>query len=317
MTSTFDIESMRRTVDALNRDIEEKIYQMSQIRLVAETLASCLAEGDFFQRTCSFLNDIFNARVTCLFWNRKRQPTGWWLEAWRTAEADRLPDRQIISPLQEGVLGWINRHRKALYLTNVSGEMIFQMWGFPPETEMSLAILPLTASERHQGMLVVIDPHFIIPPFKLQYHLDILSGLLQSGINNRLLYSNLKDSEEEYRDLFENASTMALVVYPDGVIRECNRTFAKAMGLKESPAGMMLMDVVKEERERRFEECWRQLLEDGEVRNVPMLIHTANNTVREFQLSGNARVNSEGFPLPYPDVHAGCHRTARRRKTAA
>ncbi len=226
------------------------------------------------------------------------------------------PDRKIISPLQEGLLGWIKRHHNSLYLTDVSDEMIFKMWGFPADAVMSLAILPLEAGENHQGMLVVVDPNLQMPPFKIHYHLDVLAGLLQSGINNRLLYDNLKNSEEEYRDLFENASTMVLVVYPDGVIRECNRAFAETLGLSCSPTGQMLNDVIKEVEEHRFDECWQSLLLDGEATNVPLQIYTSGNEIREIQLSGNARVNAEGFPtlirLYMQDVTE--QRTAERRR---
>ncbi len=194
------------------------------------------------------------------------------------------------------VLGWTKQHQKTLYLTDISSEVLLQMWGLADSSVSSVAIFPVLVSQNHQGMIAVLEPKFKLDKSKIQRHLDVISGLIQSGIRNRLLYKKLKYSEEEFRDLFENASTMAAVVYPDGIIRGCNNSFSSTLDIQQDPKGLNIHDIIREVSENRFDQCWDALLRSSELSSVPLKLYTMSNAVKEIQLSGNAKLNEQGFP---------------------
>ncbi|MFC2150811.1 hypothetical protein ACFLQV_04845 [Calditrichota bacterium] len=55
---------IQRVIESLTRDNEEKIYQMSHVRIVAETMVRGLHEPNYFTRVCNDFVKIFDAKIT-------------------------------------------------------------------------------------------------------------------------------------------------------------------------------------------------------------------------------------------------------------
>ncbi|HEB83439.1 MAG TPA: hypothetical protein ENI92_00385, partial [Bacteroidetes bacterium] len=48
---------------SLNHDLEEKIYQLSQARLIAEAVTRDLQDHDYYTRLCAECLDVFEATI--------------------------------------------------------------------------------------------------------------------------------------------------------------------------------------------------------------------------------------------------------------
>jgi PAS domain S-box-containing protein len=299
--------ALQRIVESLNQDLEEKIHQLSQVRQVAEAVSRGIHEAHYFPQVCADFIETFDAAVCCLFWQRIREPRGWWLDAWATRPTAMHPTLKQIPAPDEGLFTWIKKLQKPHYLESAAGQPFLTMWTPPLPENIPAAIIPLTADDPRIGMLVLIDPNFKQAPRNIQLQLEILASLINSGIHNRLLYHGLQESEEEFRDLVENSSDMVVVVYPDGIIRECNTLLKRKLSLSVNPQGRNLAELVTEGEGHRFTECWGRLLSGDDVDNVDVNLKKEDGGLLEVELSGNIR--------PLPDGHPGLIRLYLRDLT--
>ena len=286
----------QRIIESLNQDFEEKTYQMSQIRLVAEAMAEGLHDPNYFHKKCSDFIYIFEAAISGVFWDRKREPSGWFLDAWACRDDEYNPTTDIIHHGEGGVLNWAKHHNKPLYLENLTDEAILKIWETDSLDSKSIMIIPLQMNGVRSGILIVIDPVLKLSPPNIQRHLDIIFSLINSGIRNRLFYKSLQNSEEEFRDLFEFSSDMIIVVYPDGVIRDCNRALIETLGLTTDPRGHQISEFLTEEKGQNFKDCWKRLLRGEAVRNVDITLKREGVGTIVTELSGNVRTLPDGRP---------------------
>ncbi len=283
-----------RLIESLSRDNEEKVYQMSMVSTVAELMASGLHRPDYFDRICTDFVRIFNASVCAVFWFRHREPSGWWLDAWHAASKALSPSAEDIPVGIEGLLGWSRDHDKPVYLEDSIDEEILSFWGLDPQKPATLILLPVTLENDKTGMIVLINPVILLSGKNSARLVNILCSLVKSSSRNRLLYKNLYNSKEEVQDLFENSSDMVVVVYPDGIIRDCNRTFVENLRFKFNPVGSRLIDLIKKDRAEDFFKCWSQLLNGQEVQNVDVTLEKDDGSAMEIELSGNVRLLPDG-----------------------
>jgi len=292
----LETDTLQEIIKSLHRDIEEKRFELSQLRLLADAMADGLHETDYFNRACTALNSIFRSSVAAIFWIRRRTPAGWWLGAWASHDPRHYPLQSIIPHDLEGSLGEVFESGIPAWIENAAGEPIVEMWGFPSKEPPSMTLIPLRANGLRSGMLVIINPVLKVSAAHRQQHLEMLQAPINTGVFNRLLYKNTQESEEELRDLFENSSDMVVVAYHDGVIRDCNRAFRSTIGLKEEPRGRRLEDILDEEKGTLLDEIWVRLLSGEEVRNVDMRLKHADGSIIDVELSGNARTLLSGRP---------------------
>ena len=285
---------VQKIIESLSRDNEEKIYQMSHVRIVAETMVRGLHEPNYFSRVCGEFNRIFDAQVCALYWFRQRHPAGWWLDAWASDANRYRPDKRVLSVEKEGILEWVRKHNKPIFIDAEDCKELVAQWRPDLPSHIVLGLLPIKIDDVRSGMYVLIDPIFKLSPKNLQRHIDILSRLLVSGSRNRLLYKRLHESEEEFRDLYENSSDMVVVLYRDGVIRDCNRVFIEGLLLEKDPCGEMMVNFVSEDKREVFGEIWKQLLKGEEVRNVDLSLDKTDKTSIIAELSGNVRLLPDG-----------------------
>ena len=296
MGQALDTDTLQDIIKSLNRDLEEKRVELSRLRLLADAMGEGIQDPDYFNRVCTNLNQILNASITAIFWVRKRVPAGWWLGAWSSKSTSHYPLQSIIPHEQEESLGTAWQEQKPLWVENTSGETITKMWGFPVGEAPPVALIPLKANGLRSGMLVIVDPVLKINENHRQQHLEMIQVPVNAGIFNRLLYKNRQDSEEELRDLFDNASDMVVVAYHDGIIRDCNKAFLDTLGLEVDPKGRRLADMIVEKKGNILDEVWIRLLSGEVVRNVDIRLQGADGKVIDAELSGSARTLLSGRP---------------------
>ena len=283
-----------RLIESLSRDNEEKVYQISMVCTVAELMASGLNRPDYFDRICNDFVRIFNASACAVFWFRHRDPSGWWLDDWHTVSKELSPAAEEIPARIEGLLGWSRDHDKPMYLEDSIDEEILNFWGLNPKEPATLILLPVTLEKEKTGIIVLINPVILLSSKNCARFVNILCSLVKSGCRNRLLYKNLYNSKEEVKDLFENSSDMVVVVYPDGIIRDCNRAFVENLRFKFDPVGSRLIDLMKEDRAEDFFRYWTKLLSGQEVQNVDVTLEKDDGSGIEIELSGNVRQLPDG-----------------------
>jgi len=291
-----EVSNLNSVIESQGRDLEEKIQQMSHFRSVAEIMSKKLDEHGFFERVCTEFTEVFNASVVGVFWIRKRVPAGWWLGAWASESEAYFPTRSIIPHELEGVMSEVWQEGKASYLENLDNETLLDMWDSDFTQENNTVVFPLTASSHRKGLLVVINPQIKISKINLQRHLDILHSLINSGVNNRLLYSSLSESEEEFKDLFESSSDMVIVTYKDGIIRSCNSAFRRTLGLEHDPKGMHFTELIEEDEGEILLDSWNRLLNGEEIRNLDIKLKSLSGESIEAELNGNSRIIPGGPP---------------------
>jgi PAS domain S-box-containing protein len=112
---------------------------------------------------------------------------------------------------------------------------------------------------RKDGKLVDVECHGV--PLVVDGKLTAVYGLYQDITGRRLAEKLLRESEERYRDLFENAREMILVAAPDGTLLYVNRAWRETLGYSEQDStGLSLFSVVHPESRGACQEYVRRLL---------------------------------------------------------
>ncbi len=290
----MDNSNYRELIESLTRDNEEKTYQMSVVRLVAEATVRNLNEPDYFAQVCSSFTNIFKASICAFFWLRRREPTGWVLDSWANRFGSFAPTTDLIPRCNAGILDWVEEHSKPFYVEEIKDEAIIGMWGSDMLQKSRIALLPISYNGDHTGAIVLIDPVFRLPHKKTNRLLETVDELVLAGVRNRLLYTRLQTSEEEFRDLFENSSDMVVSVFPEGEIKDCNHAFREKLQLKSDPRGGRIEDFLKEEDVNIFKRNWTQLVSGHAVDNIDVQVKAEDNSILELEMSGNVRLQRDG-----------------------
>lgn len=103
----------------------------------------------------------------------------------------------------------------------------------------------------------------------------------------------IRESEERYRDLFENSNDLIILLSPDGTIQYANSAWQKTLG--EATPGNFEELVVPSDREE-MHEAFERALQDGHVPHLDTCIRTAGG--RTVLLEGNMSTRYEnGIPV--------------------
>jgi PAS domain S-box-containing protein len=290
----LDNSNFRELVETLTRENEEKTYQMSIVRLVAEATVRNLNEPDYFAQVCSSFANIFKASLCAFYWLRHREPTGWALDSWANRCGNFSPATELITHSEAGLLQWVEAHAKPFYMEEVVDEAILDIWDTEAFQHPGVAFLPVKCDNNHMGAFTIIDPVIRLPLKKTNRLLETIDGLILAGTRNRLLYTRLENSEEEFRDLIENSSDMVVVVFPEGIIKDCNRTFYEKLRIKSEPRGNKISDFILEQNGGVFQNILEKLTTDHVIDNVDVIVKTLDDLLLEMEVSGNTRLNRDG-----------------------
>jgi len=105
----------------------------------------------------------------------------------------------------------------------------------------------------------------------------------------------LRQSEEKYRDLYDNAPDMYHSLDKDGIIIECNETEAKMLGYKkEEIIGRPVTDFFTEESKRLFEPGFTKLKEKEVLLNIEREFIRKDGTTFPAMLNVFAVYNKDG-----------------------
>jgi two-component system, cell cycle sensor histidine kinase and response regulator CckA len=120
----------------------------------------------------------------------------------------------------------------------------------------------------------------------------------------------LRESEERYRDLFDNASDLVCMAAPDGALLYVNKAWQGGTGYSEDEiARMQLLDIVQPENRSHFSEVFRRVLEGERLDHVELVLVPKEGT--PITVEGNLSCT---FKDGQPSVVRGIYRDITERK---
>jgi len=121
--------------------------------------------------------------------------------------------------------------------------------------------------KRKDGKIVDVECHGV--PLMVDGQLTAVYGLYQDITGRRLAEKLLRESEDRYRDLFENARELIQVVAPDGSLLYVNRAWRETLGYKEEEvAGLSLFQVIHPESRAHCQDLFRRLLAGEKLERI-------------------------------------------------
>jgi len=166
---------------------------------------------------------------------------------------------------------------------------LFTMWQRRREFDTDVlrflfaAIIVTIASElaftlyEHAFALPNLIGHFLkIVAFYLIYKAIIETGLVKPY---NLLFRNLKQSEEQYRDLYEEAPNAYFSVGVDGLIKRANRSAVELLGYRRDElVGRLVADLYADtpNGKAKAQAIFQRFLAGEEVRDEEMEMHRAD-----------------------------------------
>jgi two-component system cell cycle sensor histidine kinase/response regulator CckA len=120
----------------------------------------------------------------------------------------------------------------------------------------------------------------------------------------------LRESEERYRDLFDNASDLVCMAAPDGALLYVNQAWQEGTGYSEDEiARMQLLDIIHPENRAHFSEVLRRVLGGERLDHVELVLMPKEGT--PITVEGNLSCTfKDGQPL----VVRGIYRDITDRK---
>lgn len=123
-------------------------------------------------------------------------------------------------------------------------------------------------------------------------------GTLSSGMDiteHRLAEDALRESEERFRQFFENDPAYCYRISPEGVILDVNRSALQALGYKKKELlGKPLKPLYAQESPERMEELSARWKETGYLKNEEIIVCTKDGRRRIVLLSANQIRDREG-----------------------
>lgn len=123
------------------------------------------------------------------------------------------------------------------------------------------------------------------------------SGTLKDITNRRTTEQALRESEQKYRDLFENAHDLIQSVAPDGTFQYVNRAWREALGYSsEEIKNLSLLDIIHPDSLQHCQELFARVLGGDQIERVEAQFVTKNG--RSIHVEGGISCSfRDGVPI--------------------
>lgn len=141
-------------------------------------------------------------------------------------------------PIEQGIAGWVTRQHEPVSLHGEVNDPRFAPVNPRPEIESSIC-LPMQVGGKSVGILNINATHRR-RPFSLGQvkAVSILAGTAAAALEGAWLYEQVREAEEKYRSIFENAAEGIFQTTPDGRFITANPALARMLGY-DSPEALI------------------------------------------------------------------------------
>lgn len=161
----------------------------------------------------------------------------------------------------------------------------------------SFVCVPIVYEGKSQGILAV-DNHRLKRPLN-QSDINLFLGIAPQigiSINNARSYQRVRESEEQFRALSENAPDIIYTTDFAGAFTYVNPAWERLLGhAREEVCGKLFVNYVKENDVRRFSRIFKDIRDDRRCfSNVAGIILNKNGSERLFDMSGAPNLDARG-----------------------
>jgi PAS domain S-box-containing protein len=163
----------------------------------------------------------------------------------------------------------------------------------------SWAFVPLRTADRLAGVMILASGS---SAFFSQNKINLISAFgnqINVALNNAHLFSQLRQSQEQYADLFEHSPDMYHLIDRHGMIIGCNQTEASTLGYdKREIVGSHLRSIYPEEQHARVDEFIRSTFElEREARDEEHQMMRRDGTMLDVSVNSSFMFNEIGVPV--------------------
>jgi len=124
-----------------------------------------------------------------------------------------------------------------------------------------------------------------------------LIGIFRDITERRETERKLQESEESYRDLWENINDLVQSVAPDGSFKYVNKAWLRTLGYsREEASKLSLVDIIHPDGRAHFMEIFKRVLSGENVRNIEARFVARDGRTIMVEGSANCRFQ-EGRPV--------------------
>jgi len=163
--------------------------------------------------------------------------------------------------------GWVGQTRQAQWIANLEREEHFERRELAAAAGLQSALaIPIESDTRLCGVMVLYSQAVQQPDRDTLQTMTAIANQLGQFIQRKQAEAALQESEERYRDLFENASDLIQSVDPNGRFLYVNRAWQEAMGYSLSELERQtVFELVHPIEKIKFAKAFRRLLEGGTI----------------------------------------------------
>jgi|SRR5579883_670101 len=209
--------------------------------------------------------------------------------------------------IDQGIAGWVARHHEPLALSGVVADPRFSPVCPRPDIRSAIS-MPMIVGGRLVGVINVNSTSRRYPFTMGQVKsLNILANTGAAALENAQLHLAIRQAEENYRSIFENASEGILRSTPDGRVQIANPAMARMLGY-DSPEEFIntVQDLGKQVYRRPEDraEVLRRIEETGQVRELEVEMVRKDGGRVWVSLNCRAIRDRQGNTIRYDSTHA-------------
>ncbi|MEW6089247.1 MAG: HD domain-containing phosphohydrolase [bacterium] len=296
-------EKLLKEVEKQTKDLKNIQNKLESIKNIGVTANSSLHLNKVLNDVLTGTLEITNASVGMIFLKDQGTNCLFWGASIGLSDAFVNDYKKTHIAIGEGLTGRIAQSGETIYIAEDSShDPRIARPVVIAENLNSFIGVPIYAKDEIVGVMNILTrpPHVLN---REEIHLiSAIGAHIGSAIQNARLYEEstkakelLKESEEKYRDLYDNAPDMYYSIDKDGIIIDCNKTGIEMLGYaREDIIGKPLTDFFTEKSKILFRDTFGTLAKNGILLNVQREFVRKDNSVLPASLNVFAEVDDKG-----------------------